>query len=203
MKPHCFRGAAFPAMLSVFLVSCTPWTVRPIGQSGAESGQSRPFDADRYVDSIWNAKVLPAISGGAVELADLLRPASHWTSAVLVKGEGRVLRVDISSRTGLLTIDAEPYDGRPDAAVQIGPVIRGTTLRDALPFIQFSQFVNQLQFAQVGNALNGRVSAALASFPNRDLAGSIVVFSGAAAPPSEGGLLEIVPVTLAVKRGRP
>ncbi|MGA2771829.1 MAG: DUF2291 domain-containing protein [Bryobacteraceae bacterium] len=203
MKPHCFRGAAFPAMLSVFLVSCTPWTVRPIGQSGAESGQSRPFDADRYVDSIWNAKVLPAISGGAVELADLLRPASHWTSAVLVKGEGRVLRVDISSRTGLLTIDAEPYDGRPDAAVQIGPVIRGTTLRDALPFIQFSQFVNQLQFAQVGNALNGRVSAALASFSNRDLAGSIVVFSGAAAPPSEGGLLEIVPVTLAVKRGRP
>ena len=203
MKPHCFRGAAFPAMLSVFLVSCTPWTVRPIGQSGAESGQSRPFDADRYVDSIWNAKVLPAISGGAVELADLLRPASHWTSAVLVKGEGRVLRVDISSRTGLLTIDAEPYDGRPDAAVQIGPVIRGTTLRDALPFIQFSQFVNQLQFAQVGNALNGRVSAALASFSNRDLAGSIVVFSGAAGQPSEGGLLEIVPVTLAVKRGRP
>jgi predicted lipoprotein len=138
-----------------------------------------------------------------VELAELLRPASHPAGAVLVKGEGRVLRVDTSSRTGLLLIDAEPYDGRPDAALQIGPVIRGTTLRDALPFIQFSQFVNQLQFAQVGNALNGRVCAALASFSTRDLAGSIVVFSGAAAQPPEGGLLEIVPVKLAVKRGRP
>ena len=101
------------------------------------------------------------------------------------------------------SIASQPYDGRPDAAVQIGPVIRGTTLRDALPFIQFSQFVNQLQFAQVGNALNDRVSSALKSFSNQDLAGSIVVFSGAAGQPSEGGLLEIVPVTLAVKRGRP
>jgi len=203
MKPHCFPGATFLAMVSMFLVSCAPWTVRPIDKSGADSGQSRPFDADQYVDSIWNARVLPAISGGAVELAELLRPASHPAGAVLVKGEGRVLRVDTSSRTGLLLIDAEPYDGRPDAALQIGPVIRGTTLRDALPFIQFSQFVNQLQFAQVGNALNGRVCAALASFSTRDLAGSIVVFSGAAAQPPEGGLLEIVPVKLAVKRGRP
>jgi len=201
MKPHCFRGAKFPAMVSLVLVSCTPWTVRQIDKSGVDSGQSRPFDAGQYVDSIWNAKALPAISAGAVDLTELLR--SHRAGAVLVKGEGRVLRVDTSSRTGMLMIDAEPYDGRPDAAVEIGPVIRGTTLRDALPFIQFSQFVNQLQFAQVGNALNDRVSSALKSFSNQDLAGSIVVFSGAAGQPSEGGLLEIVPVTLAVKRGRP
>ena len=202
MKPHCSKGAAFPALASMLLVSCTPWTVRPIDKSGVDSGQNRPFDAGQYVDSIWNAKVLPAISAGAVDLTELLRPASHPAGAVLVKGEGRVLRVDASSPTGMLTIDVEPYDGRPDAAVEIGPVIRGTTLRDALPFIQFSQFVNQLQFAQVGNALNDRVSAALASFPNRELAGTIVAFSGAAVQPSEGGLLEIVPVTLAVKRGR-
>jgi predicted lipoprotein len=185
----------------MLLVSCTPWTVRPIEKSGTDSGQGRAFDAGQYVDSIWNAKVLPAISAGAVDLTELLR--SHRAGAVLVKGEGRVLRVDTSSRTGLLMIDAAPYDGRPEAAVEIGPVIRGTTLRDALPFIQFSQFVNQMQFAQVGNALNDRVSAGLKSVSNQDLAGSIVVFSGAAALPSEGGLLEIVPVTLAVKRGRP
>ncbi len=203
MRPACFKGATSAALVSVLLAACTPWTVRPISKGGLDSGQNRPFDAGQYVDSIWDAKLLPAISGGAVDMTELLRPAGRRAEAVLVRGEGRVLRVDTSSRTGLLMIDVEPYDGRADAAVQIGPVIRGTTLRDALPFIQFSQFVNQLQFAQVGNALNGRVAATLGSFSIRDAEGSIVVFSGAAAPPSDGGLLEIVPVTLAVKRGRP
>jgi len=183
------------------LVSCTPWTVRPIDQSGTDSGQSGRFDAARYVDSIWNTQVLPA-AAGAVELKTILSPASHQAGAVLVKGRGRILRVDTSSRSGLLTIDAYPYDGHPDAALQIGLVIRGTTLRDALPFIQFSQFVNQLQFAQVGNALNDRASTALAPFANRDLVGTMVVFSGAASPPSEGGLPEIVPITLTIERGR-
>jgi predicted lipoprotein len=187
----------------MLLVSCVPWTVRPIDQSGTDSGRSRPFDARQYVDSMWTSKLLPAVSAGAVDVAEILRQGGPRGGAFLVKGEGRVLRVDTSSRAGLLTIDTQPYDGRPHAAIEIGPVIRGTTLRDALPFIQFSQFVNQLQFAQVGNALNDRVSAALASFPTRDLAGSIVMFSGAAVWPSESDLPEIVPVTLAVKRGRP
>jgi len=200
MRPHWSGAAAFAALASVSLLSCTPWTVRPIEKRDQDSAQGGPFHAGRYVDSIWDAKVLPAVSQGAIDLRAALRSGSHSRGPVLVKGEARVTRVDTSSRTGLLLIDVEPYDGRPDAAVQIGPAIRGTALRDALPFIQFSQFVNQLQFAQVGNALNDRVAAALASLPIRRLERCGVVFSGAAEWPPDGGLPEIVPVTLAAKQ---
>ena len=111
-----------------------------------------------------------------------------------------MLRVDTSSRSGLMLVDLAPYDGRADAAIQIGPVIRGTVLRDALPFIQFSQFVNQLEFARVGNALNDRVvQSVLASLPKAGLEGSVVSFSGASSQPAANELPEIVPVTLVVK----
>ena len=186
--------------LSAFLLlgSCVPWTVRPIDQTDSSSGQARTFDAVRYVDSIWNSRVLPAVAASAVDLREALQ--AHPAGCLLVKGEGRVLRVDTSSRSGLMLLDLAPYDGRADAAIQIGPVIRGTVLRDALPFIQFSQFVNQLEFARVSNALNDRVvQSVLVSLPKAGLEGSVVSFSGASRQPAANELPEIVPVILIVK----
>ncbi|MCX6632779.1 MAG: DUF2291 domain-containing protein [Candidatus Solibacter sp.] len=181
----------------LLLAACVPWTVRPIQQ--AEAG---PFDPARYADSIWRSKVLPVVSASAVDLAQLLAVAPPFSKPVLVKGEGKVVRVDETSRSGLLLLDLAPFDGRPDAALQIGPVIRGTVLRDALPFIQFSQFVNQLDYARAGGALNERaLKSALAGVSAAGLAGAIVGFSGAAEPASGGRPPEIVPLTLTVKRG--
>jgi predicted lipoprotein len=94
--------------------------VRPIEKEGTQK-----FDAVRYVDSIWESKVVKEPS--------------------LKRGEGRVSKVS----DGKLTLDS-------GVAVLTGPVIRGTALRDALPFIQFSQFTNQLEYARVANALNDR-----------------------------------------------
>jgi predicted lipoprotein len=174
--------------------SCVPWTVRPIEKSGASEG-GHAFDASAYLESIWDSKVMPAIATAAVwnpETRDL--PA-----AFLVKGSGRVLSVDTSSRTGLMMIDLAPYDGRADLAVQIGPVLRGTALRDALPFIQFSQFVNQLEFARVGNALNDRAwKTALASLNKDGLTGRLATFAGAASRPAGSAIPEVVPVQLSV-----
>ena len=81
------------------------------------------------------------------------------------------------------------------ADLQIGPVIRGTALRDALDFIRFTDFVNQLEFAGVATALNDHVvSAVLQAAPDL-VSGAEVSFVGAV-PVS--GALEIVPVKLAV-----
>ena len=103
--------------LSAFLLlgSCVPWTVRPIDQTDSSSGQARTFDAVRYVDSIWNSRVLPAVAASAVDLREALQ--AHPAGCLLVKGEGRVLRVDTSSRSGLMLLDLAPYDGRADAAI--------------------------------------------------------------------------------------
>jgi len=183
---------------SCLLSACVPWTIRPIDQSAERS--DRPFDAGAYVDSIWQSKVLPAVSSQALDLAS----SPRCSRPCLVKGLGRVLRVDTGSRAGLAFVELAPYGGRPGAVLQIGPVIRGTVLRDALPFIQFGQFVNQLEFARVGNALNDRVvKTVLAGIEPRKLTGAEVTFSGAAEGSSGDQPPEIVPVTLSFRRGNP
>jgi len=58
---------------------------------------------------------------------------------------------------GFLSLDLPPYDNTADISLQIGPVVRGTSLRDALPFITFNQFINQLEYANVSNALHQRL----------------------------------------------
>jgi predicted lipoprotein len=185
---------------SLLLSSCVPWTVRPIEKQGDPTAD-RAFDANAFVDTIWQSKVLPAVAAAPDQAALLRAPRTELSGAFLVRGSGRVLRLDTASRAGLLLLDFEPYDGRPDAAIQIGPVLRGTALRDALPFLQFSQFVNQLQFARVGNALNDHVwTTVLASFPRERLVGSIVAFAGAASRPAADGIVDIVPVQLTVTR---
>ena len=55
-----------------------------------------------------------------------------------VKGEGRVLSADTRSRVGVLFVDVAPFDRRADVSIQIGPVLRGTALRDATGFVRFA-----------------------------------------------------------------
>ncbi len=41
-----------------------------------------------------------------------------------------------------------------DISVQIGPIIRGNSIRDAASFINFDDFKNQVQFARLSKELN-------------------------------------------------
>ena len=54
-------------------------------------------------------------------------------------------------------MDMEPTDGRLDATLQVGPVVRGTAIRDSMEFIRFTDVGNQLQFADLANELNARM----------------------------------------------
>lgn len=210
------RRAAWLMPPLLALCSCVPWTVRPIEKNDGGSGPQR-FNAAAYVDSIWNAKVLPAALDGSADLVTLIaalrsdpvaaiRRYGHkqgeGAACFLAKGQGRVLRVDAGSRSGSMTVDLPPYDGRPDATIQTGPVLLGTALRDALPFIDFAQFVNQLDYADVGNELNARVvRTVLAPVTFKDLPGKTLSFCGAFEQPEAGAVPRIVPVKLVVERG--
>jgi predicted lipoprotein len=44
-----------------------------------------------------------------------------------------------------------------EVKMQIGPVLRGTSIRDGSGYIPFNQFVNQIEYADVGEELNNRV----------------------------------------------
>ena len=46
--------------------------------------------------------------------------------------------------------------GPQQITLQIGPVVKGTAIRDSLPFFSFANVTNQIEFAQVGRAFNER-----------------------------------------------
>jgi len=204
MRSHLLnvtRRVALVAVAGAVCVACKPWTVRPIEEtaSGTPAGPAR-FDAAAYVESIWASRVEPTVKASAIALnVGSAANAALAGSTALVRGTGIVAAVDTRSRVGLALVDLAPGDGRADVAVQIGPVLRGTALRDALPFIRFGDFANQLEFADVANALNARVlHSVLAAIDTASLQGRPVSFWGAMKADGAGGdrLPEVVPVIL-------
>jgi predicted lipoprotein len=212
------RATRFVTLLGLLIgmASCVPWTVRPIdSEKQGDSGSTITETPVAYIDSIWASKLLPTIMRSAVETHVLLDALTASPSGAqsryghceangpcyfVVKGEGVVTSVDTHSRVGLALVDIAPFDKRPDLSVQIGPVIRGTSLRDATGIIRFTDFTNQIQFADVGNELNNRVlKTVLAPLDREKLKGRKISFVGALSAPSTDGpplLRELVPVTL-------
>jgi len=199
-------------MQCLALGGCKPWTVVPIGAaSDARSSSQNPA---AFVDSIWSAKLVPAIVNSAIDAQTLLQAMSASVDDAKhrygrnangaawyfnVKGEGTVLAVDTSSRNGLLEIGVLQRDRRPDVSIQIGPVFRGSALRDSTGLITFSSFVNQLQFADVADDLNNKASQiVLSPLDIKRLIGKKVKFAGSfeAETATQPLIRDVVPVQL-------
>lgn len=195
---HCLASYSANALLLAALLSltsCKLWTIRPIENKEQKPATAQQFNADVYVDSIWQNRVVPTMLEKAADLtavlsaldADVEAAKKQYSSVeagntahFIVKGAGRVSRVESRSQNRTLTVTLPNYKGRTEVAIQIGPVFRGTALRDAVGFIQFNQFVNQLQFADVGAKLNDRVTTSVVKdFDPATAQGKQVSFSGA------------------------
>jgi predicted lipoprotein len=188
------------AISLLLTAGCKPWTTRPInaGTSGAQA-KAGVRDVGAYVQSIWPDRVMQEARNAAIALAPGTEDLPRSAAAVFVRGTGRVVEVDERSRVRLALVDLAPGDGRPDVAIQIGPVLSGTALRDALPFIRFDDFANQIDYAAVSRVLHDRVTAAvLNGLDPASIRGTTVSFIAAAAtvPPPEGRLRAVVPVLL-------
>ncbi len=211
------RAGAPAALLFLLAASCVPWTVRPIGGTSSESGQEQSqFSAAAFVSSIWAEKVLPAVESQAVEAEELLtmlaadpaaarqrygRRAGDGPFHYLVKGRGRVTALDAATSSRTLAIDLTPFDGRPDLLLAIGPVLQGTALRDAVGFLTFDRFVNQIQYAEVASELNDRVvKTVIAALDTSAIRGRTLAFTGVLTPAGQGPA-GVIPVKLEL--GRP
>lgn len=117
-----------------------------------------------------------------------------WNFAA--SGSGTVIPSDRKARAALLNLDTDG-DGQPDVAIQLGPVVKGTALRDVAPFYVFTDFRDQIEFAKLGRALNDTAAAAIV-LPEGDLLGRTVRFTGAFAIRSRTDAIQIVPTLLSV-----
>lgn len=179
--------------------------------------QSEDGGGDRIatlIDESFDAKLVPLLKSQAVEASALIAgvkaglddngPKLHglhmggsggsWNFAVT--GKGKVLEMNRQSKAGIATLDLDG-DGKADLTLQIGPVVKGTALRDIAPFYDFSQFRDQIQFAKLARGIN---DYALTHIPalQGDLTGKTVTFLGAVALRSASEPLLVVPAQVEV-----
>jgi predicted lipoprotein len=189
LRPWPAIGIAAIAWLAIF----RPWSIRPV----AEEARG-PFDARAYVAGIWDSRAMPALRSRAIAFSEF--EGRHTAHPTPVSFDGVVVAVNTSSRVGTAHVDIAPGDGHGDAVLMIGPVVRGTALRDALGFIQFTDFTNQIEFATVAGALNDRALAAVGALDPNGLEGRHVRGFGVAWRESSepGALPFVLPVQLAL-----
>ena len=190
---HLFSLVVALAVLAIL----RPWTVRPI-----DGDKPVAFDAATFASSAWPRLVRDA-SLTTIGVADVVpAPGAPVSQARFVKGAGTVTSIDRRSRVGVMLVRL--LTSSLVVAVQIGPVIRGTALRDASGFIQFSDFTNQSEYAAAANALNdSALRLVIAPVQFEALTGRTIWFIGAVGRSQlrEDGAIEIVPIQLGVGGG--
>lgn len=181
-------------ILAAALPGCRIVKNNPVGAPAAQnSGQQ---DAKGRVDAIWDAKLIPYAQAKAAPYPELARaiaaapeqavhdhgfraPNADAKAALYTRIEGVIVGGDSKSRVGTIEVDVDG-DGKPDVTVQIGPILRGTVLRDSLDFVSFDSFTNQIDYADFSKALNARVrDQVLKGLPREGLIGRHVSLVGA------------------------
>lgn len=209
--------AGVVAALVLLAIFDPPWVVESLDAStaGSAAAGSANLDPAKYVDSIWASKLLPTVRTSAVDLPTLLadlkrdpeatsKKYGHYAvldapPAFLVKGGGRVVSVDTTSLVSKAGI-AFGSGTKPDVFMQLPPIFSGTDVRDALPFINFNQFVNQVQFGEVAIAINAKIAQASFKGVNLDrLKGKMVSFTGAFTRSKAAAPL-LTPITIRVAK---
>jgi predicted lipoprotein len=199
--------------LAVLAIAVLPLSGCKIVQiADQEAAAPAGFDAAGYAEGIWADQALPYFSETARPVADVV-PAimadlegagtefgyrsgegSPWS--FVVNGTGEVTAKNTESRAGTLEVAIE---GMTEPLVlQIGPVIRGNAVRDALPFVSFKDFVNQLEYANAGKALTALAFEGIADSAEAVAVGDIVSFTGTIAVSRAGDDVLVTPISLEV-----
>ncbi len=211
------RKLAIVALACLALAGCkfVP-TAEKQKQASANSAQASDKGFDAKVAELWDAKVMPyaqARAGLFMEVQTAIKADANaagakygykekegsapWT--LLARIEGKIVAANTQSRAATIDVDADG-DGRADAHIQIGPVIRGTAIRDSLDFVNFNDFTNQIDFAQFGKAfnthLNGKI---LGKLPRDGLPDKSAAVLGAFPLPPAGELPLVTPLAIEIK----
>lgn len=78
-------------------------------------------------------------------------PCNFW-----IRVQGKVTRIDTASRVGKAYVEVGPPSGGQaiEIALETGPVLIGTGVRDGFPGVKYSDFDDQTRFAAFGMAIN-------------------------------------------------
>jgi predicted lipoprotein len=203
--------------LALAMTACSVPGVYVVEQSGASggpgSGVAAKFNPTAYADKVWASKVVPTATADAVEASTLLtalqadraaaskqygkQAGSGAPYSFLVKGSGTVTAVSSGNEVGSIQV-AVVGVGKTEVHLAVGPAFVGTAVRDAVGFIDFGQFTNQIDYADAATALNSKVKASVVnSLDLSTIKGKKVTFVGAFQLLDPSSML-ITPITLQV-----
>lgn len=202
MKPILFTAGL---LVALSLSGC-----KLVKTESADQAAVDPIAA--LVSETFEAKLVSTLSETAVDLSVLLDAVTAglddaggkygvrvggagggWNFAV--KGKGRVVAEDRASKAAVAEVDLDG-DGTADAILQLGPVVKGSALRDATPLYDFSAFRDQIEYARLGRALNDRAVSTISA--DSALNGKTVEFLGATVLRSAGEKPLVTPVSVEV-----
>lgn len=131
------------------------------------------------IDQLWQQKLVPQLQAEARPVSALLtamRSAKDFDTACQAYGyrtqaenpcifsvsvQGDVTAVNTTSRSGKMTVKDESGDS---VTIQIGPIIRGTALRDGYRGAGYQDFNDQVLFGDFGKAINQHASQMMQQF---------------------------------------
>lgn len=167
------------------------------------------------LDESFDSQLLPQIESTAIgpgelraELAKGLDVAGQahgnqgsgrgaaWNFAV--RGEGVIVEANLDTSARTLAVDTDG-DGAADMTVQLGPVVRGTALRDIAPFYNFDNFRDQIEFAKLARAINDKVKASYV-VPEGNLVGGKASFLGVVPLKAADEPMVLTPVSIEISQ---
>jgi len=181
----------------------------------ASAAKAGAADPKTFVADNWSSKIVPTVHDKAADVTTVVaaiakdpdaagKQYGHQSGtgspfAYLVKGSGTVTDLDTSVPTGPMTVEVPQAGGKPlKVTIATGPVIAGTAIRDAVGFISFGDFTNQIDYANVANQINAKAKTdVLAKVDLTGVKGKKVDFYGAFSALSPG-VIFLVPTELTV-----
>lgn len=202
--------------VTMLATGCGIVKVVKIGEEGKYTGEA-VFNAGDDVTAIWDESALPELTEKAVDLGEFLTESkgdmttladkygkySMGTSGELnyvVCGTGTVEEVNTDSQAGYMVLKPDNYSGEEIIKIQIGPVYRGSSVRDSLSFIKFGDYKNQQDWAAISQSINSLVHEEIVT-PARPetLQGKTVEFVGTFTVKAGSTEILITPVVLEEK----
>jgi len=113
-----------------------------------------------------------------------------------IKGTGTIVDGKLDSRARTFSVDMDD-DANADLLIQLGPVVKGTALRDFASFYNFNDFRDQIEFAKLGRALNDRATASI-EVDGSGYIGNQIEFVGVLTLSSSTTRILVTPITLQV-----
>ncbi len=213
MQKKSLISLAFAAV--VVLYAGFSATVVKEGQEAILTGEVA-FNPTDEATNFWTNNAKEYFEKNAVDLNTLVSEAKgdfasvagkygHYSMgdsgelSFIVKGQGTIDLVKDKLRAGYLSVKVPNLEDGIKVRLQIGPVFKGSAVRDSISLISYKDYKNQIEWAQVSVAFHELITRdILSKLDMKNLLNKEVEFVGCFTV-GRKGLLQITPVELLVK----